>query len=158
MKEHIADNSLLSNKQQRFVDEYVVDCNATQAAIRAGYSSASASQQASRLLTKDNIQTAIQRSTADIKTCNQMDANWKRQKLRELVEAGMKPAVDSQGNIRPVQGMLAARSLEILCKLDGDFPTTKGVVGILSDNPLRDLMNEIAHQAKEDGPLGNHQH
>ena len=28
----------LTNKQQRFVAEYVVDCNATQAAIRAGYS------------------------------------------------------------------------------------------------------------------------
>ncbi|MFA9203068.1 MAG: terminase small subunit, partial [Flavobacteriales bacterium] len=37
-------------KQQRFIDEYLIDFNATQAAIRAGYSSDTAKQQGSRLL------------------------------------------------------------------------------------------------------------
>jgi phage terminase small subunit len=32
----------LTDKQQRFVEEYLVDLNATQAAIRAGYSEATA--------------------------------------------------------------------------------------------------------------------
>lgn len=31
-------NAKLTPKQKRFVEEYLVDCNATQAAIRAGYS------------------------------------------------------------------------------------------------------------------------
>lgn len=45
----------LTAKQQRFVDEYLKDLNATQAAIRAGYSKKTADQQASRLLTNVKI-------------------------------------------------------------------------------------------------------
>jgi len=41
----------ITPKQQRFVTEYLVDLNATQAAIRAGYSRKTAQQQGSRLLT-----------------------------------------------------------------------------------------------------------
>jgi phage terminase small subunit len=40
----------LTPKQQRFVEEYLIDLNATQAAIRAGYSEATAGQQGERLL------------------------------------------------------------------------------------------------------------
>jgi hypothetical protein len=40
----------LTAKQRRFVDEYLVDLNATQAAIRAGYSAKTAYSQAERLL------------------------------------------------------------------------------------------------------------
>ena len=40
----------LTPKQQRFVEEYTIDSNATQAAIRAGYSERTAQQQGSRLL------------------------------------------------------------------------------------------------------------
>jgi phage terminase small subunit len=49
-------------KQQRFVEEYLVDLNATQAAIRAGYSERTARSIASQLLTKLNIQAAIQQA------------------------------------------------------------------------------------------------
>lgn len=45
----------LTAKQQRFVDEYLIDLNATQAAIRAGYSANTAEQQASRLLTNVKV-------------------------------------------------------------------------------------------------------
>ena len=40
----------LTEKQQRFVEEYLVDLNATQAAIRAGYSVKTADVQGSRML------------------------------------------------------------------------------------------------------------
>jgi hypothetical protein len=50
---------LLTEKQQRFVDEYLVDLNATQAAIRAGYSAATANEQGAQLLAKLSIQTAV---------------------------------------------------------------------------------------------------
>ena len=46
-------------RQARFVDEYLVDLNATQAAIRAGYSKRSANQQASDLLALPKIQTLL---------------------------------------------------------------------------------------------------
>ena len=42
--------SRITPKQQRFVTEYLIDLNATQAAIRAGYSAKTAQQQGSRLL------------------------------------------------------------------------------------------------------------
>ena len=46
----------LSDKQRRFVDEYLIDLNATQAAIRAGYSAKTAEFQASRLLRYAKVQ------------------------------------------------------------------------------------------------------
>lgn len=50
----------MTPKQERFVQEYLIDLNATQAAIRAGYSAKTAAEQASRLLTKVNIAEAIE--------------------------------------------------------------------------------------------------
>lgn len=52
-------DSVLTDKQQRFVDEYMVDMNATQAAIRAGYSPHTANEQGSQLLAKLSIQRAL---------------------------------------------------------------------------------------------------
>ncbi len=45
----------LTVKQKRFADEYLIDLNATQACIRAGYSQKTANEQGSRLLTNVNI-------------------------------------------------------------------------------------------------------
>ncbi|MCT8517324.1 terminase small subunit [Glaesserella parasuis] len=52
--------SKLTDKQQRFVEEYLIDLNATQAAIRAGYSEKTARSIGQRLLTFVDIQEAIQ--------------------------------------------------------------------------------------------------
>ena len=49
----------MNARQQRFVTEYLVDLNATQAAIRAGYSRKTAQQQGSRLLTNVVVKRAI---------------------------------------------------------------------------------------------------
>lgn len=54
----------LNAKQQRFVDEFLVDMNATQAAIRAGYSKKTARKIASENLTKPDIQDAITEAMA----------------------------------------------------------------------------------------------
>ena len=48
-----------TTKQQRFIDEYLIDFNATQAAIRAGYSQDTAKQQGSRLLSNVDVRAAI---------------------------------------------------------------------------------------------------
>ena len=55
----------LTEKQRRFVDEYLIDLNATQAAIRAGYSVKTAREQASQNLTKLNMQQAISEKMAE---------------------------------------------------------------------------------------------
>jgi len=50
----------LTAKQERFVTEYLADCNATQAAIRAGYSRKTAQAQGSRLLSNVMVKEAIE--------------------------------------------------------------------------------------------------
>lgn len=52
--------ALKSAKQKLFVKEYLVDLNATQAAIRAGYSAKTANEQGARLLANVSVQAAIQ--------------------------------------------------------------------------------------------------
>jgi phage terminase small subunit len=58
---HMKGENGLSPKQMRFCQEYLKDCNATQAAVRAGYSPASAGPISSKLLRKDNIQSELSR-------------------------------------------------------------------------------------------------
>lgn len=50
----------LTPKQQRFVAEYLVDLNATQAAVRAGYSAHTAQVQSSRLLSNAIVRAAVE--------------------------------------------------------------------------------------------------
>jgi len=59
MIEHAGEDDDLSPRIQRFVDEYLIDLNGTQAAKRAGYSAHTAPEQASRLLTNVKVQAAI---------------------------------------------------------------------------------------------------
>lgn len=49
----------LTDKQKRFCEEYIIDCNATQAAIRAGYSELSARQMGTENLSKPSIREYI---------------------------------------------------------------------------------------------------
>ena len=55
----------LTAKQQAFVAEFLVDLNATQAAIRAGYSAKTANEQGARLLTNVSVAAAIAEAQAE---------------------------------------------------------------------------------------------
>mgnify|MGYP000852369502 FL=1 len=57
----------LTPKQKAFVDEYLIDLNATQAAIRAGHSTKTARKIGQENLTKPDIQTEIQKRIKDRK-------------------------------------------------------------------------------------------
>ncbi len=54
----------LTPKQARFVEEYLLDLNATQAAIRAGYSKKTANEQGAQLLAKLSIREAVAEAQA----------------------------------------------------------------------------------------------
>lgn len=56
----------LTNKQARFVEEYMVDLNATQAAIRAGYSKKTAEWIGPQLLGKTHVADAVQAKRAEV--------------------------------------------------------------------------------------------
>ena len=55
----------MTKKQKRFVEEYLIDLNATQAAIRAGYSPATAKEIGCENLTKPNIAAAVSQAMAE---------------------------------------------------------------------------------------------
>lgn len=55
----------LTDKQRRFVEEYLIDLNATQAAIRAGYSVKTAKEIAAQNLSKLNISNEIAKAMAE---------------------------------------------------------------------------------------------
>jgi phage terminase small subunit len=55
----------LTPKQRRFVDEYLIDLNATQAAIRAGYSQNTAEQQGYQLLHHSSVAAAVASAQQD---------------------------------------------------------------------------------------------
>jgi phage terminase small subunit len=55
----------INAQQRRFVDEYLIDLNATQAATRAGYSAKTANEQGARLLANVSVQQAIQAAIAE---------------------------------------------------------------------------------------------
>lgn len=75
----------LTPKQERFVQEYLVDLNATQAAIRAGYSPDTARSIGSENLTKPNIMAAIDEAMA---TRSMRTNITQDQVLRELARIG----------------------------------------------------------------------
>lgn len=75
----------LTAKQQRFVDEYLVDLNATQAAIRAGYSTHTARAIGAENLTKPDIQAVIERRMADRQERTEITQDMV---LRELAKIG----------------------------------------------------------------------
>lgn len=55
----------MTRKQDRFVKEYLIDLNATQSAIRAGYSPKTANEQGARLLANVSVQEAIAKAMAE---------------------------------------------------------------------------------------------
>jgi phage terminase small subunit len=75
----------MTPKQQRFVDEYLIDLNATQAAIRAGYAKSGARTEGARLLADANIAAEIDEAMAK----RSMRTNITQdQVLRELARIG----------------------------------------------------------------------
>lgn len=62
----------LTPKQQRFVEEYLIDLNATQAAIRAGYSEKTAAAIGAENLIKPNIAKAIQEAQESLSNKTQL--------------------------------------------------------------------------------------
>jgi phage terminase small subunit len=66
----------MTPKQERFVEEYLIDLNATQAAIRAGYSPKTADQQGSRMLKNVKVLEAIQVAKGKLSEKAELTAEW----------------------------------------------------------------------------------
>lgn len=97
----------LTPKQARFVAEYLVDLNATQAAIRTGYSAKTAKQQGSRLLTNAVISAAITTSTRQQLTTTELSAARVLEEYRRLAFVDARSFWDAHGNVKPMSELTA---------------------------------------------------
>ena len=79
----------LTPKQQRFVEEYLVDFNATRAAIRAGYSKKTAYSQGERLLRHAEVAAAVEAGKAELAKLTRISAE-------EVIE-GLRREADYHG-------------------------------------------------------------
>jgi phage terminase small subunit len=93
----------LTPKQERFVEEYLVDLNATAAARRAGYASSTAEQQGPRLLGNVGVAAAITAAKAQRSERTKIDADWVLRTLAEEKAADLADLFDDQGNVLPVK-------------------------------------------------------
>lgn len=90
----------LTEKQQRFVDEYLIDLNATQAAIRAGYSAKTADVQGSRMLRNVKVQQAISEAMAERSKRTGVNQDRVVLELAKIAFVKMTDIVDNQGRIK----------------------------------------------------------
>ena len=94
--------SLKDERQIKFVEEYIKSLNATDAAIKAGYSEKTARSQGSRLLTNVDIQKAIQQAKAEREERTKIDADYVLKRLVEIDQMDVLDIMDDQMKIRPV--------------------------------------------------------
>jgi phage terminase small subunit len=126
----------LTPKQQKFVQEYLVDLNATQAAVRAGYSEKTAKSIGQENLTKPVVKAAIESAQKVLAERVEITQEWVLSNLKTVAERCMQsvPVIDrkglqvfvenAEGDVVPAyvfNSMGATRSLELLGKHIGMF-------------------------------------
>ena len=99
----------MNAKQKRFCDEYLVDCNATQAAIRAGYSARTANEQAARLLANVSIKAYIDEKMEQLHNERTADA----QEVLEYLTAVMRGQQTEQTLISIGDGVQKIGNIEV---------------------------------------------
>lgn len=119
---------MLNEKQKQFCEEYIIDLNGTQAAIRAGYSKKTANRIASELLSKLDIQEYI----CELKNKRSERVKYSQDELmRDILEVKNRcmqanPVLDKEGNetgIWKFDSNGANKALDMLAKHVGFYET-----------------------------------
>ena len=119
---------MLNEKQKQFCEEYIIDLNGTQAAIRAGYSKKTARSIANELLTKLDIQEYI----CELKKKRSERVKYSQDELmRDILEVKNRcmqanPVLDKEGNETGVwkfDSNGANKALDMLAKHVGFYET-----------------------------------
>lgn len=129
----------LNEKQKRFVLEYLVDLNATQAAIRAGYSEKSASRIAVELLNKTQVSEEIQKQRAKLQ--NKLEITQERV-LEELAQVAFARASDQ--TISDLKYTNKLKALELLGKYFSIFEPKQAQNNLAEDDPITQALKEDA--------------
>lgn len=110
----------LTPKQEAFIREYLIDLNATQAAIRAGYSARNAGKIGPELLGKTRIATEIEKAKEKRAERTQIDADWVLSRLADEVNADVADLYWPEGGLKPIhewpdiwrKGLVAGMDIE----------------------------------------------
>ncbi|EKI0124052.1 terminase small subunit [Pseudomonas aeruginosa] len=93
----------LTKKQRLFVEEYLVDLNATQAAIRSGYSTRRAAEIGYQLLQRPEVAQAIQAAMAERSKRTEVEADYVIRRLREIDEMDVLDILEDDGSFRSIR-------------------------------------------------------
>lgn len=118
----MSEEKKMTPKQQLFVAEYLVDLNATQAAIRAGYSPKTAYSQGERLLKNVEVSSAIQAAMEKRVEKTEITAQRVLDEISKLSFSDIRKFFDENGNLLPVHMLsddaaAAISSIEVVTKV-----------------------------------------
>lgn len=122
----------LTQKQQRFVDEYIISGNATQAAIKAGYSKRSAQQTGAENLLKPVIKAELDRRNAEIKSAKTADMQEVMEYLASVMRGEQTESVATAKGIYsdvPVSAKDRIKAAELIGKRHGAWTDKKEISG-----------------------------
>ena len=92
----------MTPKQERFVQEYLIDLNATQAAIRSGYSQKTANEQGARLLANVSVRSAIAIAQKERAGRAELNADRVLLELRRLALFDIRRIFNPDGTLKRV--------------------------------------------------------
>jgi phage terminase small subunit len=135
----------MTPKQQRFVEEYLIDLNATQAAIRAGYSATDADVTGPRLLGNVGIAAAIAAAKKERSERTAINAEWLLTRLAEEAEADLSDLYDEAGALRPVKDwpVIWRKGLVGGIKAIEERDDAGNVVGVIREVKLSDRVKRL---------------
>jgi phage terminase small subunit len=121
-------------RQARFIDEYLIDLNGTQAAVRAGYRLAGASRTAHRLLRDPQVAAAVDAGKRARSKRAGIDADWVLNRLVAEAEADIADLYDGNGDLRPIadwplvwrQGLIVGFDIDAIYEGRGEGRTLTG--------------------------------
>lgn len=119
----------LTPKQQRFVAEYLIDLNATQAAIRAGYSAHTANEQGSQLLANLSVAAEVQRRRQEQLASLDLDSRKVLQELAILCHSDVRDfdmTEDGDLVLRPEASEAAWRAVSSVKRKTKHIPQKNG--------------------------------
>lgn len=144
---------VLNGKQLRFIDEYLIDFNATQAAIRAGYSKRSASEQGYDLLRKPQIQQAIQAKQKELASKAGITRERIVAEVARIAFADVRKLFDQSGALKRLAdiddetaGALAG--IDVI-ETGGDMPVITKKIKLWDKNSALEKL--LKHLGMEDG-------
>lgn len=103
----------LTDRQRRFVDEYLIDLNATQAAIRAGYAAKTAGSSGQRLLKHVEIQPAISEAMQKRQERTELTADEVIADLREVRDICLGRKKVKVVEVAKFEGRVSASEIEV---------------------------------------------